>query len=315
MDDGMRPISFVIPTYNAVGQVEHLLQRLHHFHEKYSGSVQVIVADDGSRDGTADEVRKKFPWIEVVANQQNRGFGQNVMSGVAIARHEYLATINTDVELVGNIFKSLITALENDDKLFAVMPLIFNRSLDKVENLARLYCHRGLCWHTELKEEEEWSSVVRDLMTRSSDMKARLRDIAGNVKPIPSVLCGAAFVCRRDRFVELGGFDPRFSPFYWEDVDLDFRARRRGWRCATVPSAVVIHRHSETIDKYHRGRKLHYLRLNQLRFVMEHQKALAKHGLRFPHLWWGARALKEFFGGDAGLRNAYLWAGIGARQV
>lgn len=315
MDDGMRPISFVIPTFNAIGQVENLLQRLHHFHEKYSGNVQVIVADDCSHDGTAEEIGAKFPWIEVVANPENRGFGPNVMSGVAIARHEYLATINTDIELVGNIFKSLIVALENDKRLFATMPLIYNRNLDKVENLSRLYCHRGLCWHTELREEEEWSSVVRDLMTRSSDMKARLRDIAGNVKPIPSVLCGATFVCRRDRFLELGGFDPRFKPFYWEDVDLDYRARRQGWRCATVPSAVVIHRHSETIDKYHQQRKLHYLRLNQLRFVMEHQKELAKHGLRSQHLWWAARSARELLGGDRVLRAAYLWASIGAKQV
>jgi GT2 family glycosyltransferase len=314
MQAGMQPISIVIPTYNAVGQVEHLLQRLQHFHEKYAESIQVIVADDGSRDDTVAAVQKGFPWIEVVANQENRGFGPNVMSGMARARHDYLATINTDVEVVGNIFKALILALESDDRLFAAMPLIYNRNLDKVENLARLYCHRGLCWHTELKEEEEWSSVVRDLMMRATDMKARLRDIARNARPILSVLCGATFVCRRDRFLELGGFDPRFRPFYWEDVDLDYRARRQGWRCAVVPSAAVIHRHSETIDKYQRARKMRYLRLNQLRFVMEHQRALMQEGLRMQHLWWSARAAKELFG-DPVLRSAYLWAGIGARQV
>jgi len=183
MESGMRPISIVIPTYNAVGQVEHLLQRLQHFHEKYLDGVQVIIADDGSRDDTVAAVQRGYPWIDVVANQENRGFGQNVMSGVALARHPYLATINTDVELVGNIFKALIGALEDDDRLFAAMPLIYNRNLDKVENLARLYCHRGLCWHTELAIEEEWSSIVRDLMTGAVDMKARLRDIARNTRP------------------------------------------------------------------------------------------------------------------------------------
>lgn len=310
----MQPLSIVVPTYNALGHVEHLLQRLQHFHDKYQDAVQVIVADDNSRDGTVKELRRGYPWLEIVANQENRGFGLNVMSGVALARHPFLATINTDVELVGNIFKALIGALEADERLFAAMPLIYNRNLDKVENLSRLYCHRGLCWHTELSVEEEWSSIVRDLMSGASDMKARLRDIARNARPIPSVLCGATFVCRRDRFMELGGFDPRFKPFYWEDVDLDYRARRRGWRCAVVPSAAVIHLHSQTIDKYQKDRKLHYLRLNQLRFVMAHQKALMREGLRMQHLWWGARAVKELFG-DRVLRSAYLWAGIGARQV
>ncbi|MBN2081266.1 glycosyltransferase [bacterium] len=315
MSEHMQPMTFIIPTYNAVGQVESLLVRLQHFHEKYTDDIQVIVADDCSNDGTPDEVRKRFPWVEVVTSETNVGFGGNVMNGAAQARKQYLALINTDIELVGNIFKVLADALEQDQTLFATMPLIYNRRLSKVENLTRLYCHRGLCWHTELPEEEHWTYIVRDLITRSTDMKARLRDLGGLVPPIRSVLCGATFVCRREEFEALGGFDPRFRPFYWEDVDLDFRARRRGQRCAVVPTATVIHRHSETIDKYHGRRKLHFLRMNQLRFVMEHQKALMKLGLRSQHLWWAARSVRELFGGDPLLRAAYLWASIGARQV
>jgi len=315
MSSEMQPISIVIPTYNAVGQVEGLLTRLAHFHQKYGDDFQVIVTDDCSGDDTPAEIRRRFPWVEVLENRQNRGFGANVMAGVQLARHPYLATLNSDIELVGNPCKELIDALERDQGLFAVMPLIFNRDLDKVENLARLYCHRGLCWHTELAEEGDWSSSLRDLLSSSTDAKARLRDIGSRARPIQSVLCGAAFACRRGRFLQLGGFDLRYQPFYWEDVDLDYRARQKGWRCATVPACAVIHRHSETIDRYHRGRKLLYLRLNQLRFVVAHQHALMKSaGLRYQHLWWTARALKECLGGYPALRSAYWRAGLGMKD-
>lgn len=315
MDAGMQPISIVIPTYNAVGQVEGLLMRLAHFQQKYGDTFQVIVSDDCSSDNTPAEIRRQFPWVDVLESRQNRGFGANVMAGVELARHPYLATLNSDIELVGNPCKELTDALERDKGLFAVMPLIFNRDLDKVENLARLYCHRGLCWHTELAEEGDWSSSVRDLLSSSTDAKARLRDIGSKTKPIRSVLCGAAFVCQRDRFLELGGFDSRYQPFYWEDVDLDYRARQRGWHCGVVPATAVIHRHSETIDRYHRGRKLLYLRLNQLRFVVAHQHELMKSaGLQYQHLWWTARALKECLGGYPALRSAYWRAGLGMKD-
>jgi GT2 family glycosyltransferase len=288
-----------------------LLTRLCHFHEKYGGDCQLIVADDASTDGTPAEIKRQFPAVVLVENDQNRGFGANLMTGVAVAENEYLATLNSDIVLYGNPFKELIEELERDQRLFAAMPLVFNRRLDKVENLARLYCHRGLCWHRPLPEEEHWSAVLRDLMEKAADVKSRLRDVAGRAAPIRSVLCGAAFVCRREQFLALGGFDPRFQPFYWEDVDLDYRARERGLHCAVVPCSAVIHRHSETIDRWYGKRKVLFLRLNQLRFVQRHVEQLIQAGLRAPHLWWAARAVKECFGEPA-LRRAYFRASLGA---
>jgi len=312
-DDSMKPLSIVIPTYNAVGQVEGLLTRLAHFRSKYGDGCQVIISDDASTDGTVEEMRRRFPDFTVIANQHNQGYGANVMRGAQAARHPYLATLNSDIELIGNPFKALIEELDADPKLFAAMPLIYNRALDKVENLARLYCHRGLCWHTELAEEGQWSALLRDLFSSATDIKGRLRDVGAGARPVPSVLCGAAFCCRRERFIELGGFDRRYVPFYWEDVDLDYRARRLGLRCAVVPRSVVIHRHSETIDRFHGQRKLTHLRLNQLRFILMHQDQLPE--LRRQRWWWFLRALRETFGGDRALHEAYWHAALGAKDV
>ncbi len=296
-------LSIVIPTYNAIGKVEGLLTRLGHFQAKYGDACQIIVADDASSDGTPRELKRQFPMLRVVENQHNRGFGANAMSGVAQADNEYLALVNNDIELCGNPFLDLIDELVREPKLFATMPLIYNRNLEQVENLSRLYCHRGLCWHTELTEEDQWTSILRDLLTEAKDIKARLHDIAAHVQPIPSVLCGAIFVCRRAQFLQLGGFDPRYQPFYWEDVDLDYKARQLGLHCATVPRAAVIHRHSETINRVHGERKLYFLKLNQLRFVQAHQFQLAE--LRATRWWWFARAVREALGGNPGLRAAF----------
>jgi GT2 family glycosyltransferase len=305
----VRSISIVIPTYDALGKVEGLLTRMGHFQAKYGCDYQVIVADDASKDGTPAEVRRQFPQVTVIESTQNRGFGANVMAGAEQAHNEFLAVVNSDIEIVGNPFNDLADELARDPRLFAVMPLVYNRPLEKVENLARLYCYRGLCWHTELPEEEHWSSVMRDLLAGASDVKARLHDIAATMQPIRSVLCGALFACRRERFVQLGGFDARFRPFYWEDVDLDYRARQKGWLCAVVPRVAVIHRHSETITRVHGERKQLFLRLNQLRFVQLHQFELPS--LRAQRFWWFARAVREALGGEPALRQAYFRAAFG----
>jgi GT2 family glycosyltransferase len=312
-EEPIKPLSVVIPTYNAVGQVESLLTRLAHFREKYRDDFEVIVADDGSTDGTAEEVRRRCPDFTVVANKQNRGYAANVMSGAAVAQHEYLATLNSDIELLGNPFKALQDELAAHSRMFAAMPLIYNRALDKVENLARLYCHRGLVWHTELAEEAQWSGLLRDLFGSASDIKQRVRDLGAEAAPIRSVLCGAAFVCRRDEFLKLGGLDLRYQPFYWEDVDLDYRARRLGHYSAVVPRAMVLHRHSESISRYHGSKKLGYLRLNQLRFILAHRDQLPE--LTSPRWWWLLRAIREVFRGDPAMHKAYLSAALGAREL
>ncbi|MDQ3024076.1 MAG: glycosyltransferase, partial [bacterium] len=138
----------------------------------------------------------------------------------------------------------------------------------------------------------------------------------GDWKPPPqivaieSVLCGAAFACRREQFLQLGGFDPRYQPFYWEDVALGFAAARHGWRSVTVPQSLVIHRHSESISAKVGERKLRYLLLNQLRFVRQYRNDLRSQGLRMERLWWLARSCKALIKGDVQFAWEYMKAAV-----
>jgi len=60
---------------------------------------------------------------------------------------------------------------------------------------------------------------------------------------------GGAVMVDRARFLEIGGFDPLFHPFYYEDLDLAFRAWRRGWCCRVVPESRLVHAAGSTISK------------------------------------------------------------------
>jgi GT2 family glycosyltransferase len=306
-------VSIVIPVYNAMGQVEGLLTRLNHFAQKYGSNYQFILADDASTDGTAYELPKRYPFVEVVRGEHNLGFGRNANRGAEAARHEYLAFVNSDIELIGNPFKELMTVLKHDPHCFAAMPMVFNRRYERIENLKELHPVSGLVWANDLVQAEEWTDLLKSLLLQYSATKDRLRDVGKDTAPIRSLLCGALFVCRRFDFERLGGFNARYSPFYWEDVDLDYRARRQQQYCCTVPNTAVIHRHSESIDRHHAQMKTYYLRINQLRFVIDHLDQLAD--VKQPHIWWGLRALRELLGGDRRMAQAYWRAGLGRMDI
>ncbi|MCC7478352.1 glycosyltransferase [bacterium] len=310
-------LSVLVPTYNAVGQVELLLRQLSALQKQHGERLRIVVCDDASSDGTASHIEREFPAIRVVRSEYNGGFGANVMRGAMGLETQYLALLNSDVELMGDPFAALLGVLRENRDVFAVMPLIYNTGRAVVENFARLYAKRGLVWHMDTGLSAEWTSLLQELLEQPLHPDQRLADIAAGRPAIPSLLCGAAFVCETRRFLELGGFDPRYRPFYWEDVDLDYKARARGWHCAVVPQCCMLHRHSETIDKHHGQGKIRHLRMNQLRFVLAHRRQLEQgpEALRSPRFWWLLRGLREALGGDALLRQAYLRAAGGAESI
>ncbi len=306
-------LSVVIPSYNALGHVEQLLGTLARLQPDFPGGLQVAIVDDASTDGTVPELRMTFPQFSYREGRQNLGFGGNVNAGVELADGQYIAVVNTDIELLGNPFTVLIEALRMDDTLFAAMPLIWNTNFDKVENLQYLLVRRGLAWNADLPQQEEYTRMLSGLLDEAGHPAERLLDIMRGRPPLPTILCGAMFVCSRERFLQLGGFDPRYRPFYWEDVGLGYEARRRGWQCAAVPQAAVLHRHSVSIDRKVGSAKLDYLLLNQLRFVLYNRDQL--HGLGNYRFWCLLRGLRLAFGGNRQLREAYMHASMGRDDV
>lgn len=306
-------LSVVIPSYNALGHVEQLLDSLAKLQPDFPGGMQVVITDDASTDGTVAELKLSYPQFTYLESRRNRGFGANSNAGVEAADGEYVALVNTDIELLGNPFGPLLAALKEDPELFAVMPLVWNTNFLKVENLQYLMVRRGLAWNADMSQEFEYTQLMKGLLEEAGHPAERLADVNAGIPPQQAILCGAMFACSRERFLDLGGFDPRYSPFYWEDVGLGYEARRRGWQCATLPQVAVMHRHSVTINRHHAGSRTRHLLLNQLRFVIANRDQL--HGLGNYRFWCLLRGLRLAFGGDRQLREAYMHAAMGREDV
>lgn len=218
----MKPtVSIVIPIYK---KAEMVMRNLRHNMPLFKGH-EVVLIDDASGDGLADQLKSEFPHVIVLVNPSNLGFGPTVNRAVNAASGDFVILLGSDV-ILKKPFPADITHAFEDEKLFA---LSFMQEERDGQNIGknRIYFHKGLPNHEKV-------SNVHPGLTAWAD--------------------GGASIVRRDYFVQLGGFNELFAPFYWEDNDLSYRAYSRGWHVLFDPSIHVEHHHESTISSYYRKR-------------------------------------------------------------
>lgn len=212
------PVAVVIPSWNTR---EHLGPCIASVNAEAGVAVELLVIDNGSVDGSVDFLEHaEVPHIGV---SENLGFARAVNLAAHQTRAPLLLVLNADVVLMPGCLGTLVAAIEKDSTLAGVQPKIV--ALDEVDAPARIYsAGQGL---TMAASAYEIGKGELDGPTYS-----QAREVFG--------VCGAVCLLRRELFAELGGYDERYFAFY-EDVDLNARARLAGWRFAYVPAAVASH--------------------------------------------------------------------------
>jgi GT2 family glycosyltransferase len=211
-------LSVVVPSWNGAATLRaHLPSVL----TAAGAAFEVLVCDDGSDDDSPGILAREFPAARVVRRPERGGFARTANAGVAAAAGRVVVLLNNDIEVESHALVRLVTALDADPELFAVVPSIVRSRSGEEEALTRILYRRGVV----------------------------ATDCAGSPDRPPAYACGGAMAFRRAEFEALGGFDPLFSPFYWEDVDLSYRARKRGRTIGFVPLARVVHDHGRTIGR------------------------------------------------------------------
>ena len=230
-------VSIIIPNYNGENLISKTLPSvLSAYRYKRNNIKEIIVVDDDSSDQSVKLIKENFPEIKLIKPKENRGFSSSINTGARTAKSALLCLLNTDV-LVSKNF--LISALPHfsDKRVFAV-------SLNE----------KGYSW---AKGRFEGGVVIHDKVSVSS----RVHDTFW--------VNGGSGVFRRRYFMRLKGMDEElFSPFYWEDVDLSYRAQKRGYLTLWEPNANVVHKHESTIAKFsEKSYRDSILERNQLIFI------------------------------------------------
>lgn len=187
--------------------------------------VQVIVVDNGSFDGSAELIARRFKWVEFLQLPENVGFGR--ANNIAFERVQAPLTLflNPDAELLPGAIETLIRGMAGLPEAGLLGPKILNP-----DGSLQVTCVRRL-------------STVWNRCAESAFLQERWlrRTIVEAQEPV-EVECpsGACMLVRSEVFRAVQGFSPEFF-IYGEDVDLCFKVRALGWRIYFVPKAVVIH--------------------------------------------------------------------------
>lgn len=229
----MKKVSIVIPNYNGEElMAKHMPKVLATFENPENNILEILIIDDASTDRSVSVIKKFFPQAKLYKHKINRGFSSTVNTGFRYAKGELVCLLNTDVSPQKNFLVSVFPHFEKHDT-FAV-------SLhEEGYGWAKGFFKNGFIEHKPGKE---------------------------TTKPHVSFWAsGGSAVFDRKKWWDLGGLDEKnLSPYYWEDLDIGYRAQKRGWNILWEPKAKVLHEHEGTTSKISKIKRQRIQERNQL---------------------------------------------------
>jgi GT2 family glycosyltransferase len=210
-------ISAVVPTFRGRARLERNLGSVAASLEAAGGAWEIVVVDDGGGG-----LEGLDPRARVLTLPENRGYGPAVNAGASAARGDYLLVLNDDVRLEPGTVAALRGRFP-DPTLFAAVP--------------RIRSPLAACGDEGGKAGEFEAGLLE------------IREVHADALHPTLYPVGCCFLCPRAAFLDLEGYDDAFAPFFWEDVDLGYRAWARGLRTVHVPEAVCDHEGSATLKE------------------------------------------------------------------
>lgn len=293
-------LSILIVTYNSAGLIGRLLDHLRHEMSDAGTPLrsEVIVVDNASRDGTAELVRREFPWVHLVASPVNLGFAAGNNLAARQARGRQLLLLNPDALPAPGALRRGVTLMDANpqvglgggellgtDGSRQPSARMFPSLRDELFTLSGLAARRPTS-RFFARLDRRWADP---------DQAAVVDWIPGAFVFIPSLL-----------FFRLGGFDERFF-MYYEEVDLCRRMSEAGRTVQYWPSLKATHiggASAKTVQDARvssSGSQLESWRMRSaLLYYRKHHGLLAAAGLHLIEwIWSRLRQLRSNWRGQA----------------
>jgi GT2 family glycosyltransferase len=292
-----RGVSIVIPSWNGLELLKRFLQSVIaaaiHYSEKLNAPAEIVIIDDGSIDATVEWLlgqgfkeetegtrgagekgrrgEGEMPSLRLMRNETNRGFGPTCNRGFKAAYYPLVFLLNNDVDVDVD---SIAPLVENfvDDSVFAAHCRVFDLEGGHECGTGKLGgFSRGF-----IRVHRSYVCVPENTGEKTAELGERTQRYS-------IFASGGSAMFDREKFLEMGGFDGLLAPIYWEDVDISYRAWKRGFSVLYEPRSVVRHRVSSTMREVSRRR---VRQMKQRHRLIYHWVNLHDGRLMASHVLW-----------------------------
>ncbi len=225
MQSDMKKVAIVILNWNGEKLMEEFLPSV--IAHSPTELAEVIVADNGSTDGSIAMLKEKFPTVRIIQLDKNYGFAEGYNQALKQVENKYTVLLNSDVEVTPGWLDAPLDTLENDSTIAAAQPKIRaqrNKAFFEYAGAAGGYMDiygypycRGRVLHI-VEEDKGQYDTTADVQWAT----------------------GACLFIRTAVYKKEGGLDGQFFA-HQEEVDMCWRLRTRGYRLICTPQSVVYH--------------------------------------------------------------------------
>jgi GT2 family glycosyltransferase len=216
-DSGYPAVCIVLVNWNDYKNTSACLDSLS---EVSYPNYNVIVVDNGSCDGSGEEISKEYEWCDVVFNEDNDGFAIGTNTGIRQALNydetDYILILNNDIYVEPNFLEPLVDAANTNDSVAIVTGIIRFMESGEIQSAGRSFNRKQVKsphWH-EIRETTPYQT---------------------------DCVSGALALFSREFLEECGLLDESYF-FAMEDIEISWRARCKRWQILVVPDSVVYHK-------------------------------------------------------------------------
>jgi GT2 family glycosyltransferase len=280
-------ISVIIPNWNGGKFLPTCLDAL--TNQSYP-SVEIIVADNASHDGSQELIRVQYPQVKLVELPENRGFTGACNAGIQAATGDIIALLNNDTEVDVKWTEEVMDAFERHSEagIVASKMLLFDKR-DHIHTAGDFFTLDGRAGNRGVWQQDNGQFDHKEYVFSA---------------------CGGSSAYRKIMLDQIGILDDDFF-FSLEDIDLAWRAQLTGWRCLYTPAAIVYHHLSATgggvTASYYDGRNLIFTLVKNYPAALWRKYGLLVLRAQIQLAW---EALRAWRGAAARARLRGMWMGL-----
>jgi len=242
-------------------------------------SLQLIVVDNASSDGSVQMLRSEFPQIELIANERNLGFTRGNNQGISVSDGRHALLLNPDTEVLDDALGEMVAYMDEHPGVGVLGPQLIYAD-GRVQSSRRRFpgLDTAFLESTFLQQSFPHSSILSRyyVLDRAEDETQEV-----------DWLVGACLLMRRRALDEVGPLDERFF-MYSEEMDWCYRAKKQGWKVVYLPAARVIHHEGKSSEQVLPVRHIQFQRSKVL-FFKKHRGGWLSGALRLyllaTYLW------------------------------